>query len=88
MLFCDFHIYIFNETFLRSEPIQWNRLKEYCEGEAAVVNMKVVNDTAERGVKLIGDYIRHITKDENGLKDLVQVVSTTTKNILRITKQI
>ena len=36
---------------------------------------KVVNDTAERGVKLIQDFNSYLTKDEEQRQFLLQVVS-------------
>lgn len=39
------------------------------------MNLTVVNDPAERGVKLIEDYNQLLTKDEEDLQFLLQVVS-------------
>jgi len=40
-----------------------------------VTGLKVVNDTAERGVKLIQDFNSCLTKDEEQRQYLLQVVS-------------
>ena len=42
--------------------------------ESIVTALKVVNDTAERGVKLIQDYNLILTKDEEQKQFLLQVV--------------
>lgn len=39
------------------------------------MNLTVVNDPAERGVKLMEDYNRCLTKDEEDLQGLLQEVS-------------
>ena len=36
--------------------------------------LRVTNDTAERGVKLISDFIGHITTSDFELQELLQVV--------------
>ena len=44
-------------------------------------HMKVVNDIAERGVKLIEDYNKLITNDEQQKQYLLQVVSNYKKRL-------
>ena len=44
------------------------------------MNLKVVNDTAERGVKLIQDYNSIITNDEDQKQYLLQVVQQHRRN--------
>ena len=39
-----------------------------------VRNLKVTNDTAERGVKLVSDFSKILTKDPEDLQNVLQVV--------------
>ena len=40
-------------------------MAEFKEAQHAIRNMRVVNDAAERAIKLITDYTTKITKEEN-----------------------
>ena len=42
--------------------------------EEFVLNLKITNDTAERGVKMIQDYSKILTKDSKERQDILQVV--------------
>ena len=46
---------------------------EYVQGKLVIGNLKVVNDSAERGIKLIEDFNEKFTKDENQKQFLLQV---------------
>lgn len=50
--------------FLKEDPRTWEDLKDYRDGKHIVENIKIVNDCAERGIKLIQEYHQKITKDE------------------------
>jgi len=52
----------------------WNDNECYTDAERIVKSLKVVNDTAERGVKLIQDYNTMLTKDEEQKQFLLQVI--------------
>ena len=52
-------------TFLKETPQKWENELSYINVENLLKNLKVVNDTAERAVKLVEDYHGLITKDEN-----------------------
>ena len=43
--------------------------------KSKVFSMKVTNDTAERGVSLIQNYLHVLTKDEEQRQYLLQIVS-------------
>ena len=45
-----------NEAFLLNPPESWKDDQDYLAAERIVLGLKVVNDTAERGVKLMQDY--------------------------------
>lgn len=61
-------------NFLKSDPSTWNNIEEYTKGKEIVENLKIVNDCAERGVKLVQDYHGKITKDENQRQYLYKVI--------------
>ena len=61
--------------FLKLDPDAWLKNQEYLKCLAIVRKLKVVNDTAERGVKLIQDYNNSVTKDEEQKQYLLQVVA-------------
>jgi len=51
--------------FLNEDPVLWKNNQHYLQGLDQFTNLKVVNDAAERGVKLISDYNNLITKNED-----------------------
>lgn len=55
--------------FLKSDPYTWDNLEDYQKG-----NLKVVNDTAERGVKLMEEFNKSLTKKEDQIQFIFQVV--------------
>jgi hypothetical protein len=63
-----------NKDFLRKSISDWSTDEGYNEGKNIVKKIKVVNDAAERGVKLIEDYNAKLTKDESQKQFLLQVV--------------
>jgi len=52
-----------------------NENDQYKKGKQLVNNLYVVNDIAERGVKLIEDYNTLLTKNEDQKQYLLQVMS-------------
>ena len=61
--------------FLHSDPDVWFENEHFLKGQKIVRNLRVVNDTAERGVKLIQDFKNRITKNEEQKQYLLQVVA-------------
>ena len=58
-----------------AKPIeQWTEQPGYKEAEKFVCTVKVVNDTAERGVKLISEFATIITSDPEKREWLLQGV--------------
>lgn len=51
----------------------WLNFDAYIKAEKFVKNLLVVNDVAERGIKLIGDFM-HNCKNEEDLDSLAQLV--------------
>ncbi|XP_055855920.1 uncharacterized protein LOC129919103 isoform X1 [Episyrphus balteatus] len=62
-------------SFLKEPPNLWPENPHFKEGFKKVKTLKVVNDMAERGVKLITDFNNLLTKDEEQKQYVLQVVS-------------
>ena len=62
-------------SFLTKDPVTWDDDKTYQESLKLVKGLTVVNDRAERGVALIQDFTKKLTKSEEQLQFLLQVVS-------------
>lgn len=60
--------------FLRSDPSTWSEREEFVAGLKKCGSIHVVNDPAERAVKLITEYNRSLTHDEDDRQFLLQVV--------------
>ena len=61
---------------LYDKPEQWIACESFKKGQNFVANIKVVNDAAERTVKLYSDYAAILTKNEEQRASLLQVVET------------
>lgn len=72
--------------FLNEDPLYWNDTEAYKNGMDIVSKIKVVNDTAERAVKLIEEYNNILTKNEQEKQYLLQVVSDYRKQFESHTK--
>lgn len=70
--------------FLERDPSTWNDLEEYRKGKEIIQNLKIVNDCAERGIKLVQDYHEKITKDEEQRQYLFKVI----QNVINISLEI
>ena len=60
-------------SFLESPVSSWHLSDPYLEALKVVNNMCVVNDAAERGVKLCSDFLSSARKEGN-LQNILQVV--------------
>lgn len=67
--------------FMDLDPSEWTASAEFIENVNKIKDMKVVNDCAERGVKLISDFHRSITGKEEEKQFLLQVVSKNRKEL-------
>ncbi|KAG8190160.1 hypothetical protein JTE90_008694 [Oedothorax gibbosus] len=72
--------------FLKSDPSMWEQDLSFLKGKNIVRNLRVVNDTAERGVKLIQYYSDTIRKDEKQKQYLLQIISECRKIYPDVTK--
>ena len=60
--------------WLKQSPDEWDKSASYKDMKEYVCTVKVTNDCAERGVKLISDYISILTTDEEMRDKLLQGV--------------
>ncbi|XP_060877744.1 uncharacterized protein LOC132950346 [Metopolophium dirhodum] len=61
--------------FIDFHPDNWKEREDYKKGINILTELSVINDVAERGVKLIQEYNSILTKDENQKQFLLQVVN-------------
>ena len=69
-----FDVLGFDKTWIDQPVANWRDYEGYLEAEKFVKSLLVVNDAAERGIKLISEYINKLTKDPDERQDLIQVV--------------
>ncbi|KAE9528726.1 hypothetical protein AGLY_012301 [Aphis glycines] len=62
------------DDFLRADPKIWKDLEEYKEAKQIISSLKIVNDAAERGVKLMEEFNIKFTKSEDQKQFTLQVV--------------
>lgn len=62
------------DGWLRLPAAEWEQDPEYRKFSKFVTDLKVTNDLAERGIKMVEDFINTATKDETQLQALMQVV--------------
>ena len=65
--------------FLNHPAITWETYPGYVEAKARVKNLHVVNDSAERGVKLTSDFDNTARKEEQ-FQSVLQVVEKSRKD--------
>ena len=70
-----FHKLNLKTDFLELLIEEWHTDSSFRESQAAVQALSVVNDYAERGVSLIEEYSGRITRDEEQLQFLLQLVA-------------
>ena len=62
--------------FLQKDPIEWEDDNSFQIGPEIIKKLKVVNDTAERGVKLMEDYNKILSRSEEEKQyNILQIVS-------------
>ena len=70
-----FQILKLSTSFLAKDPCHWNEDEDYKNALQVVRALAVVNDRAERGVALIEAFNKQLTKGEEQLQFLLQVVT-------------
>lgn len=54
----------------------WEQNEEYIKAKIFLKNIRVVNDVAERGVKLMQDFLLTLSKDEQNKQNILQSVES------------
>lgn len=62
-----------SSEYLKMNPTTWNNNFAYQSAKRTIDSLQIVNDTAERGVKLMEDFNDKFTKNENQKQFLLQV---------------
>lgn len=62
-----------SQDFLQLDPAHWKDEESYIKGREIMTSLRVVNDIAERGVKLMEEFNSKITKDESQKQFVLQV---------------
>ncbi|CAI6355839.1 unnamed protein product [Macrosiphum euphorbiae] len=60
--------------FLHQNPENWPNIDSYIEAKNILHHLSVINDAAERGVKLMEDFNTKFTKNENQKQYVLKVV--------------
>lgn len=75
-----FERFSLDTSFLRTATNHWSRKQSYVKSRDIVKNFKVINDTAERNIKLIQDYNNCFTQQTEQKKYVLQVLEDYRKN--------
>ena len=75
-----------DKDWLYEKPEQWAANESFKKAQKFVSNIKVVNDAAERTVKLYSDYAAILTENEEQRASLLQVVEKHRKQVGDFTK--
>ena len=63
-----------NTDFLASHPSQWLQCSSFCDSKEKAAAIRVINDCAERAVKLATDFNSTLSHDESQRPLIYQVV--------------
>lgn len=74
-------------SFLQLDSTEWLKDPGYIRGLEIVKNLRVVNDTAERAVKLCEQYIHILSRNEDEKQYVIQIVSEYKKKYQNPTKE-
>jgi len=69
------------EFLLNTDPENWTNSQEYIQMKAVIDKLRVVNDSAERAIALATNFNNRLTKNENSLQQVLQVVSDSRKRL-------
>lgn len=75
-----------DSSFLKVDPSKWNKRNDYNAAKEYCKTMNVVNDNSERAVALIESYNNHLTKNEDQLQYILQVVEDHRSKFPNMTK--
>ncbi|XP_025420329.1 uncharacterized protein LOC112690518 [Sipha flava] len=69
-----FQGFCISPDFLQKDPSLWKTTTEYKEAKNIISTLKVVNDSAERSVKLMEEFNDKFTKQEEQKQYMLQIV--------------
>lgn len=69
-----FDRFCLSTEFMEFDPSSWETREDYLQGRSFCQGLNVVNDSAERGVKLMSDFNQILVKKEEEKQYLLQVV--------------
>ena len=75
-----------DKDWLYDKPEQWTANKSFKKGQKFIANIKVVNDTAEKTVKLYSDYAAILTENKEQRASLLLVVEKHRKQVGKFKK--
>lgn len=75
-----------DSSFLGENPKTWEENSGFLEGRKIMKSLTVVNDVAERGVKLMSDFNTSLSKNEDQVQFILQTVSDYRKRHPKATK--
>ena len=78
---CIFQCLKMDKDWLYNKPEQWTVYESFKKGQNFVANIKVVNDAAERTVKLYSDYAAILTENEEQQAGMLQVLEKYRKQV-------
>lgn len=73
--------------FLKKDVESWENDENYLKAKDVFGKLAVVNDSAERGIKLITEYSRILTKDEDHRQLILQIVKDFRENYPDVKKK-
>jgi hypothetical protein len=80
------HLSIDRQFYLTTDPANWNDNEIHHRLKRSIDPLSVVNDFAERSIKLISDLSSSpLTRDEEKLQRLVQVEEHNRKKLTKVT---
>lgn len=69
-----FNRFYINQHFLNTHPNEWDNRPDFKDHVLRLSKLKVVNDSAERGIAMISTFNNSITQDEDQKQFLLQVI--------------
>jgi hypothetical protein len=69
------------EFLLNTNPTQWGSSEKFGQMKEVVEKLSVVNDSAERAIALATQFNQRLTKNEEELQQILQVVSDNRKRL-------
>lgn len=70
-----FDILDFPVQFLELDPEEWSQNSEYMNARKVVSSLRVVNDHAERAIKLMQTFNKKLTNSEEDFQDVLHISS-------------